>query len=57
MNQDFKNALWGTANALRGSVDPSDYKYPVLGLIRCRVGVATHQPATHGCAGQPRQSR
>lgn len=22
MNQDFKNALWGTANALRGSVDP-----------------------------------
>ena len=33
MNQDFKNALWGTANALRGSVDPSDYKYPVLGLI------------------------
>ena len=33
MNQDFKNALWGTANALRGSVDPSEYKYPVLGLI------------------------
>ncbi|WP_051306443.1 type I restriction-modification system subunit M [Massilia alkalitolerans] len=33
MNQDFKNALWATANTLRGSVDPSDYKYPVLGLI------------------------
>ena len=33
MNQDFKNALWGTANTLRGSVDPSEYKYPVLGLI------------------------
>ena len=33
MNQDFKNALWATANKLRGSVDPSDYKYPVLGLI------------------------
>lgn len=33
MNADFKNALWATANKLRGSVDPSDYKYPVLGLI------------------------
>lgn len=33
MNQDFKNALWATANKLRGSVDPSEYKYPVLGLI------------------------
>ena len=33
MNQDFKKALWATANKLRGSVDPSDYKYPVLGLI------------------------
>ena len=33
MNQDFKNALWASANKLRGSVDPSDYKYPVLGLI------------------------
>ena len=33
MNQDLKNALWATANKLRGSVDPSDYKYPVLGLI------------------------
>lgn len=33
MNQDFKKALWDTANALRGAVDASDYKYPVLGLI------------------------
>ena len=36
MNQDFQNALWATANKLRGSVDPSDYKYPVLGLIFLR---------------------
>lgn len=33
MNQDFKNALWATANKLRGAVDPAEYKYPVLGLI------------------------
>lgn len=33
MNQDFQNALWATANTLRGAVDPSEYKYPVLGLI------------------------
>lgn len=33
MNQGFKNALFATANKLRGSVDPSHYKYLVLGLI------------------------
>lgn len=33
MNQDFKNVLRATVNKLRGSVDPSNYKYPVLGLI------------------------
>ena len=41
MNQDFKNALWGTANTLRGSVDPSEYKYPVLGLIFLVLGSAS----------------
>ncbi len=32
-NQEFKNKLWDAANALRGSVSASQYKYPVLGLI------------------------
>ena len=34
MNEnDFKSALWDTADKLRGSVAASQYKYPVLGLV------------------------
>ncbi len=30
---NFEKELWSAADKLRGSVDPSDYKYVVLGLI------------------------
>jgi len=32
-NLGFEKELWGAADKLRGSVDPSEYKYIVLGLI------------------------
>ncbi len=32
-NVGFEEKLWKTADALRGSLDPSDYKHVVLGLI------------------------
>jgi type I restriction enzyme M protein len=30
---EFKSALWASANKLRGSVSAAEYKYPVLGLV------------------------
>ena len=30
---DYRSELWGTANALRGSMDAAEYKHVVLGLI------------------------
>ena len=30
---DYRSKLWGTANALRGSMDAAEYKHVVLGLI------------------------
>ena len=32
-NLGFEKELWAAADKLRGSVDPSEYKYIVLGLI------------------------
>jgi hypothetical protein len=44
MNQDFKNALWATANKLRGSVDPSDYNEPFPTLSGAEVAHGVEVP-------------
>jgi len=47
---DFESQLWATADQLRGSMDASEFKHPVLGLIflkyisdRCRGSRRVHR--------------
>lgn len=54
--KNFEEALWESCNALRGSVDPAEYKHIVLSLIFLKFSNDKFNERRNELIGEGKQS-